>query len=377
MVTILSAFLGLAVGVHPVEVDPTGDVVAVEFVLDGVSVGVLDAEPWVVDCDFGPEMAPHELVVIGRDSDGQEIARASRWINLPRHSEAGWRAIAGAGSEESDLTTLVFELQGRNPPAPSEMEGWLRKDGKALEVVAVERGGADIVVVQEATLRLWGDLLKVRRGVLESGDRNALKERLSSGLNYRDRLRVMLPVGETQAGGVAKFHISADFSEIDYGPTTSGSVRRSVAGARAYGVLATFPYPPESSLRADTPRRTADAVAIAALEASGANRARAVVLVREAGTRDHSQHDPDAVRRYLDRLQVPLAIWFGGSSRDDGLWGQALKVSTPERFLRAVRNLREVLDSQVVVRVRGRHLVQQVELSSSARELLRPVGREN
>jgi len=200
MVTILSAFLSLAIGVHPVEVDPIGDVVTVEFVLDGVSVAVLDAEPWVVDCDFGAEMAPHELVVIGRDSDGQEIARASRWINLPRHSAAGWRAIAGAGSEESDLTTLVFELQGRKPPAPSEMEGWLTKDGKALEVVAVERGGADVVVVQEATMRLWGDLLKVRRGVLESGNRNALKERLSSGLNYEDRLRVMLPVGETQAG---------------------------------------------------------------------------------------------------------------------------------------------------------------------------------
>ena len=377
MVTILSAFLGLVIGVHAVEVDPSGDVVAVEFVLDGVSVGVLDAAPWVVDCDFGPEIAPHELVVIGRDSDGQEIARASRWINVPRHSPAGWRALPGPESEESELTTFVFKLEGNRPPAPGEMDGWLTKDGEALEVVAVEQGGADIVVVQEATVHLWGDLLKVRRGVLKSRDRNALKERLSSGLNHQDRLRVMLPVGATQAGGVTQFHLSGDFSDIEYGPSTRGVGRTIIAGARAHGVLATFPYPPESPLRDDAPRQTADAVAIAALEASGANRARAVVLVREAGTKDHSRHHPDAVRLYLDRLQVPLEVWFGGSSKDDGLWGEALKVSTPERLLRAVRNLREVLESQVVVKVRGRHLVQQVQLSSEARQLLRPVGREN
>ena len=71
----LSAFLGLVVGGHPVELTVTGEVAAVELRLDGETVGHLRGEPWVLVCDFGAELAPHELVAIGRDADRASATR--------------------------------------------------------------------------------------------------------------------------------------------------------------------------------------------------------------------------------------------------------------------------------------------------------------
>ena len=75
MIRILSVFLGLVTGLQPVAVRVGGEVVAVELQIDGQSVGVLRGDPWEMVCDFGTELAPHELVAVGRDSAGREIAR--------------------------------------------------------------------------------------------------------------------------------------------------------------------------------------------------------------------------------------------------------------------------------------------------------------
>ena len=66
MVTFVSLFLWLMTDVHPVQVavDPT--VVSVEIVLDGAIIGVARAPRWRVDCDFGEQIRPHELVTVGR-----------------------------------------------------------------------------------------------------------------------------------------------------------------------------------------------------------------------------------------------------------------------------------------------------------------------
>lgn len=44
----------------------------------------LDRPPWSAQVDFGPELTPQALVVIGFDANGVEIARASQSLNLPR-----------------------------------------------------------------------------------------------------------------------------------------------------------------------------------------------------------------------------------------------------------------------------------------------------
>ncbi|MEM7349441.1 MAG: hypothetical protein AAF657_01450 [Acidobacteriota bacterium] len=444
MLTFLSAFLGLVVGVHPVELNISGEVATVELRLDGQSIGLLRGEPWVLAADFGPELSPHELVAIGRDGEGREVARAVQWLNLPRPRNQvelvlddstapprsasllwysadtaapdGWRlrfdgqplevadlqrfelpsydpatphflqaevrfgarfshseiVVGGAAGEqiETELTLVPVDALGKVPTA-SEMEGWFSVDGRPLEVVSVERSGADIVLVQEATPRLWGKLLRLHKNAMARGaSRDVLTRQLASGLHHEDTLRVLLPVAESHAGAsLEQFHISHDFSTIEYGPSSSGVVRKRIATPRAEGILATLPYPPEGALRDDAPRRIADAVAVAGQAAAASRRRRAVVLIRGEGTRDLSTHSPAMVQRYLERLQVPLLVWSPEEIQADA-WGDVHDISTSQELLRAVLKLRQTLDRQALVWLRGRHLPQAIELSPVAAQRL-------
>ncbi len=451
MLTFLTAFLGLVVGVHPVELTVGSDVATVELRLDGETLGTLRGEPWVLACDFGSELAPHELVAIGRDAEGREIARAVQWINLPqprsqaelvldeavdgvaRQARLVWHSADAAtpdawrvsfngevlgvadprvfelpaydparfhvlqaalrfgnsyayeeivlggprgDSVDTELTALPVRIDGKLPNA-SEMEGWFLKDGRSLEVVTVERGGADIVLVQEATPRLWGDLLRLHKDAMaRSRGRDVLTRKLSSGLNHEDSLRILLPVGDSNAKATLdQFFISHDFSTIEDGPSSSGVVNRRISSPRARGILATLPYPGEGPLRDDAPRRVADAVAVAGQVASAGRRKRVVVLIKDEGTHDHSAHSPTQVRRYLERLQVPLLVWSPEKPKSDD-WGEVFDISTSRELLRGVLQLRQTLDDQVIIWLRGRHLPQDVELAPAAAGRLRRIDAD-
>src|SRR3954452_22042333 len=63
-------------------VDPA--VKSVRLVLDGKNVDTIIAAPWTSIVDFGPAIQPHELVAVGLDAKGEEIAHASQVLNLPR-----------------------------------------------------------------------------------------------------------------------------------------------------------------------------------------------------------------------------------------------------------------------------------------------------
>jgi hypothetical protein len=58
------------------------------------------------------------------------------------------------------------------------------------------------------------------------------------------------------------------------------------------------------------PQRRADAVATAGLRAAGGGRPRAVLLVLGPGSADASRFAAPTVRRYLQRLRVPLEVWY-------------------------------------------------------------------
>jgi len=84
MIEFASLFLTLVTGIHPVEVVVSGPVASVEIVLDGQTVGVIEDDPWRINCDFGPDPLPHELIAIARDTSEQTVATARQLINLPR-----------------------------------------------------------------------------------------------------------------------------------------------------------------------------------------------------------------------------------------------------------------------------------------------------
>ena len=80
----LTLFLGLTSGMNSIALKATPEVRSIRIQLGGRTVVALAHSPWSAPVDFGPELTPTELVAIGYDAQGQEIARASQIVNLPR-----------------------------------------------------------------------------------------------------------------------------------------------------------------------------------------------------------------------------------------------------------------------------------------------------
>ena len=118
MITFASLILALVVGVHPVEVLVADEVTRVEIRLDDELVGVLEGEPWLLPCDFGPELEPHHLVAVALDGSGQELGRTEQWINVPRRpAEAGVVLDQGGGGEGAVAHLTWDTLAGHDPVA--------------------------------------------------------------------------------------------------------------------------------------------------------------------------------------------------------------------------------------------------------------------
>jgi hypothetical protein len=84
MIAFVTLFLGLISGVYPIEVKVGGPVASVELMLDGATAGRIAGPPWVVRVDLGADLRPRQLTARGLDAAGNEIARVTQWVNLPR-----------------------------------------------------------------------------------------------------------------------------------------------------------------------------------------------------------------------------------------------------------------------------------------------------
>jgi len=245
------------------------------------------------------------------------------------------------------------------------MTGWFTRDGQTLQVVAVEHGGADIMMVMDPT-----DSLRYRLEGLQQGISHLLTARtpggmsaavmLSSGIGARDRFQVMSPVGQLPSGATVPamhFPVTSDLASLP------GGMIRAV----------TEP----SHLRlpsADGPIRLADAVAVAGLAAASRGRARAVILVAGKRTVDESRFSAADVTTYLDRIHVPLVVWSPARSRQEGPWGQPRNISSARHLVSAVDDLRSYLDREMIVWLAGSHPPHRIELAPEARDTFQLVG---
>jgi hypothetical protein len=92
-----------------------------------------------------------------------------------------------------------------------------------------------------------------------------------------------------------------------------------------------------------------DAVGAAALRALQRGQRRVVVVViGNAPALDMSVHAPNVMRRYLERVGVPLRVWSLAGPRPDLVetWGEVRDISTTADLLAATEDLRRELDSQ-------------------------------
>ena len=75
-----------------------------------------------------------------------------------------------------------------------------------------------------------------------------------------------------------------------------------------------------------------------------------IVVLGSTPAPDASEHSPAVIRRYLQRVGVPLRVWSLTGPRPDlaETWGEVRDVSTQAELVKATEDLRQELDSQRV-----------------------------
>jgi len=405
MIVFLSLYLGLVSGKQPLALQADAGVASIRIVLDGAAVTTLSAPPWRGEVDFGAALLPHEIVAVALNAKGDEVARASQFVNVPRPSAeidvvltrnaAGVptraklvgrhlanRAPLSATLKLDDAAIAVDRSFNAALPAidmtrPHVLAAMMRFADDAvarrdvvfggqfaesaeaqltpvaieqagacapLHVRSVEESSALVIVVRDPDPREIGKAL--RRGAAPSATPPPVM--LDAGLDvYRTPRQ-------------ATTRVETDRSVAVLGKDTASQLLSAVANpgaARADATLFPISPPfdaeksgmyfmlaqPRMNAAGDAPRRWADAVAVAGVHAAAGGRRRAVVLVL-GDQPDKSEHPPAAVRKYLASIGVPLFVWSTGTRHAD--WGTIEDVSSKAKLSDATDRLRHALDTQ-------------------------------
>lgn len=413
-IAFLTLFLGLTSGTVPVELSARPEVTAIELLLDGRTAVRLIQPPWTMQVDLGAALLPHHLVARGLADDDSEMARAEQWVNLPRPpaevqivlerpkpgmpltARLAWQSLtreapaevtlrldgtplaldtnhraqlpppahgasthvlsasvrfgytvarrdlvlgAEYGDEVStDLTSFAVRVPSGELPPPTQLAGWFTAEGKPLSVSAVESGPAHVIVVREpGAAKRAADLGWPRLP--------PSRFRLARGT----RIRIMGTLAQDYEGQGLRSDLFEGSQEFD--PYEIGLAQMVSRIAHAEGDDA----------------RTADAVAVAGVQADLGSGPRAVLLLLSGQpTHDSSHYTPAAVRVYLAALHVPLYIWSLDVPTPAlrAAWGTVEDVSTRHDVDVTFDHLKEDLDHQRVVLVEGRHLPQAIAVAA-------------
>ena len=375
----VTRLLGLMSGTRPIDMQVDPLVHAVEIVLDGQRAGVLRGAPWRTAIDFGPELAPRELVAIARDAEGRELARDTQFVNVPRpQAEIGvmfvrdranitWQHIGGAVPKKMMVklgnrtlaSTITRSVQ--LPPLPPEALNVLSIDLEFPDGSSAHRdvvfGGFSEEVPAELTATLVTERANgqkeratcfrsggrpVAASEVETGDAAVLVVRHYNppGDQYKRRNQYRAPLPEK---GFALERTSVRF----VWPVANGNNQSDL-------FMTSPPFNAMRGLRflllaTGGPKafklRLADAVAVAGMEALREPRRRAVLLVLN-GEEDQSSYRPEVVRRYLEHIGVPLYVWSFAGPVKHSPWGNVEDISLNERLKEAVRRLEADLARQ-------------------------------
>ena len=287
------------------------------------------------------------------------------------------QAVVGGGPGSvisRRMTALPLYLEeGAKVPTPAEMEGWIEARGRPVRVVAIDRSGADVLMVQDLAWYLQRRLKGLRNEWLQA---RITSRRRPTGLKSRDVFRLLFPI--PQAAGEAatrslQFPMSPNLWTGQLIEThAQGATKRQTADAIPQGLMVGIPVNGERELDTSN-QHLADGVAVGALAAAQGQRARVLLLIAGSDEQDLSRHTPEQVRSYLAHLNVPLRVWSPEVEIVDSGWGEVESIATRQRLERAIRDLRDFLDRQIVVWVDGLHLPQQLRLGAAAAGRLRLV----
>jgi len=401
MIIFLTLYLGLVSGRQPVALQADGAVTSINILVDGAVIATIDGPPWRTEIDLGPALLPHEIVAVGLNANGAEVARASQFMNLPRRMGEIDLALARDANGKPVRATLVArhiahekvrsvsmklddhplavdkDLTAKMPAVdmtrPHVLIGETRfADGTAarreivyggqyaesaqtqLTPLVVTRTAAGDAPPPVGCFTANGVPLNVRSVELSTADVIIVRDPEPNNAYARTR-RGAMPLGAQNAiatlddltfahilSPVAQ-HINADDEATTLFPSSF------TYDASKYGMFHALAW---SFARGEgpMPRQWTDAVAVAGVNAVADGRRRAVILVL-GDSIDYSQHQPAIVRRYLDVLGVPLFVWSVEGPRPDlaESWGDVDDVSTISKLREATDRIRRTLAAQRIV----------------------------
>lgn len=424
MITFLSLFLGLVVGTHDVQVEPTADVARVELILDGEPVQTLQGAPWSTTVDFGSRLRPHRLEAVAYDAQGTETDRAVQWINLSRgHAEAHVRldldptGVASRAKvhwestvdEEPRSARVQFDGAALEIADPSAFD-LPQYNPKQLHFLQVELDfGDDLTAVAEATFGgFYADSVATELTpvvVQLAKDRKLTVDDLSGRFHVRGEPAdpVAIEVGEAEILLVRDISSHRNLRRLFRAIQTRH--RRFAPGgffmrqywtqpkAQSVGDKTYFLHPRSADLRIDSvdvlstmlvgalepvssgPHSPAGATAVAGMAALERDRRRAVVLILGGPGTDVSSMPPELIEDYLASVDVDLHVWTVSPNawdRWDGpVWSELRSMRLPYSFIDAVDDVIDGLKAQRIVWFAGRHLPQEIELLEPTRDLWR------
>lgn len=254
----------------------------------------------------------------------------------------------------TDLTAVPILSAGSRAPSPESLRGRMKSDAKSCDVVAVEKLGAHVFMVQQAeALHRLSQMARMIDGRGLAGfPRHLLVD--EEGLDpNEDTLSIVTTQPDRTTHGVRQLVI---FPTI--GPLTMK--RRSLPWVVTH---ARVPQPPK------TQEHVVDAVASATLSAAATTRPRAVLLVLANDKKDNSLFRAKEIKDYLATMRVPLFVWSVSGETTAGEWGECTDVSSPNELFAAADHLLDAIHRQSIVWIDGHHLPQHIQLTNQSSEL--------
>jgi|GEM_PF-475646 len=377
-----------------VERDAEGRAEALRVVWDAVA----DSTPTSLLVSFDdvplelPEAAPSagSLRLPLPDHDPRQIHFASAELTFPDGTAARADvAFGGALSDEVNTRSsgipviLAGGPAGGGPVSPAEAAAGLASrrpgaGGAPLRALAFEGGEADVVAVVEASAA--AELAALRQRFRADGT-GAREPEAAAGLEAGDRFTLVDPTPRAAAPAGGDRH---DLFQ-------ASPPRFASQGGLVWQLTHVF-FPPSPG------QHLADAVAMAGMQAAAGSRPRTVLLILGPEARDDSRFTPQEVRRYLDRLRVPLAVWWleregreldrrerrqAALDRDQRrmrkrafatAWSGVEEVTSFRDLVRSAERLRQRVGEQRVLWVDGLHLPTEIVARQGPAAPVRLVG---
>ncbi|HYH08288.1 MAG TPA: hypothetical protein VEK11_14625 [Thermoanaerobaculia bacterium] len=379
-VVFVTRLLGLAAGEQVIALKADPEVRRIEIRRDETTIATMTDPPWRMKVALGEDLGPYELSAIGFDANGKEAGRDAQLVNLAR-------PMAETGillNREGDV--LFARLQWTHIRGKRATKAQLTFDGKVVSrdvsSAPVRLGKADPKQIHVVSAEVWfEDSEHARKDLVFGGiyteempsELTAIAvrvqdERKADGCIHVEG-REVTPTAIEQGTALVSFVVNggAPISLHEISPARAklyelqnadivvlSPVVSEGPGAQSFATEAV----PKSrgtrgavilDRRVKGAKRFADAVAAGALRSLRMHRRRVVVhIIGASAAPDESEHSPGAVRRYLERVGVPLRVWSLTGPRPDlaDTWGAVQDVSTSPLLVKATEELRQELAAQ-------------------------------